>query len=151
VPVTARLVVGSLLVLAGLALVVVAVLGARATLRRNRWVGVRTPATLASETQFVAGNRAAAMPVGAAGAVALLGGAVLLAGGGGALEWVVLAVSLLGVVGLTVVGGLVGERAAALTPAPSPFAATCGGACAGCDLVAGCREATAPGDARAEA
>ncbi|MBA3905314.1 MAG: SdpI family protein, partial [Pseudonocardiales bacterium] len=69
---------GSLLVLAGLALVVVAVLGARAALRRNRWVGIRTPATLASETQFVAGNRAAAMPVGAAGAVAVVGGAVLL-------------------------------------------------------------------------
>ena len=69
-PVTVRLVVGSLLVLAGLALVVVAVLGARSVLRRNRWVGVRTSATLASETQFVAGNRAAAVPVGAAGAVA---------------------------------------------------------------------------------
>jgi uncharacterized membrane protein len=141
VPVTARLVVGCLLVLAGLALVVVAVLGARATLRRNRWVGVRTPATLASETQFVAGNRAAAVPVGAAGVVALVGGAVLLAGAGAALDWVVLAVSLLGVVGLSVVGGLVGERAAALTPAPAPFTATCGGACAGCDLVAGCRDA----------
>jgi hypothetical protein len=141
VPVTARLVVGCLLVLAGLALVVVAVLGARATLRRNRWVGVRTPATLASETQFVAGNRAAAAPVGAAGVVALVGGAVLLAGAGAALDWVVLAVSLLGVVGLSVVGGLVGERAAALTPAPAPFTATCGGACAGCDLVAGCRDA----------
>jgi SdpI/YfhL protein family len=141
VPVTARIVVGCLLVLAGLALVVVAVLGARATLRRNRWVGVRTPATLASETQFVAGNRAAAVPVGAAGVVALVGGAVLLAGAGAALDWVVLAVSLLGVVGLSVVGGLVGERAAALTPAPAPFTATCGGACAGCDLVAGCRDA----------
>ncbi|HEY0816792.1 MAG TPA: SdpI family protein [Pseudonocardia sp.] len=146
-PVTARLVVGSLLVLAGLALVVVAVLGARAVLRRNRWVGVRTPATLASETQFVAGNRAAAVPVGAAGVVALVGGAVLLAGGGAAaLDWVVLVVSLLGVVGMTVVGGLVGDRAAALTPAPNPFApapfaASCGGACAGCDLVAGCRDA----------
>ncbi|MDT4997023.1 MAG: hypothetical protein QOD45_1091 [Pseudonocardiales bacterium] len=140
-PVTARLVVGCLLVLAGLALVVVAVLGARATLRRNRWVGVRTPATMASETQFVAGNRAAAVPVGAAGVVALVGGAVLLAGTGAALDWVVLAVSLLGVVGLSVVGGLVGDRAAALTPAPAPFTATCGGACAGCDLVAGCREA----------
>jgi hypothetical protein len=141
VPVTARLVVGCLLVLAGLALVVVAVLGARATLRRNRWVGVRTPATMASETQFVAGNRAAAVPVGAAGVVALVGGAVLLAGTGAALDWVVLAVTLLGVVGLSLVGGLVGERAAALTPAPTPFTATCGGACAGCDLVAGCRDA----------
>jgi hypothetical protein len=66
---------------------------------------------------------------------------VLLAGTGAALDWVVLAVSLLGVVGLSVVGGLVGDRAAALTPAPAPFTATCGGACAGCDLVAGCREA----------
>lgn len=138
---TARLVVGSLFVLAGLALVVVAVLGARAALRRNRWVGVRTPATLATETQFVAGNRAAAVPVGSAGVVALVGGAVLLAGAGAGLDWVVLAVSLLGVAGLTVVGGLVGDRAAALTPAPAPFAATCGGACAGCDLVSGCRDA----------
>jgi hypothetical protein len=140
VPVTARLVVGSLLVLAGLALVVVAVLGARSVLRRNRWIGVRTSATLASETQFVAGNRAAALPVGAAGVVAAIGGAVLLAGGAAALEWVVLGVSLLGVVGLTVIGGLVGDRAAALTPVPTPLAATCGGTCAGCDLVTGCRE-----------
>jgi len=70
VPVTVRLVVGSLLVLAGLAMLVVAGLGARSVLRRNRWVGVRTNATLASETQFVAGNRAAAVPVGAAGVVA---------------------------------------------------------------------------------
>ncbi len=139
-PATARLVVGCLLVLAGVALVVVAVLGARSILRRNRWVGVRTPATLSSETQFVAGNRAAAVPVGAAGVVAVVGGAVLLAGAGAALDWVVLAVSLLGVVGLSVVGGLVGDRAAALTPAPAPFTATCGGACAGCDLVAGCRD-----------
>ncbi len=139
-PVTARVAVGSLLVLAGLALVVVAVLGARSLLRRNRWIGIRTSATLASETQFVAGNRAAALPVGAAGAVAAVGGAVLLAGGDAALEWVVLGVSLLGVAGLTVVGGLVGDRAAVLTPAPTPFAATCGGPCAGCDLVTGCRE-----------
>ncbi len=150
-PVTARLIVGSLFVLAGLAQVVVAVLGARATLRRNRWVGVRTAATLASETQFVAGNRVAAVPVGAAGVVAVVGGAVLLAGGGAALDWVVLAVSVLGVAGLTVVGGLVGDRAAALTPAPTPFAAACGGTCAGCDLVAGCRQATAAGDAHADA
>jgi hypothetical protein len=151
VPVTARLIVGSLLVLAGLALVAVAVLGAKAALRRNRWVGVRTAATLASETQFVAGNRAAAMPVGAAGAVAVVGGAVLLAGRGVALDWVLLTVSLLGVAGFTVVGGVVGDRAAALTPAPTPFAAACGGTCAGCDLVAGCRQATASGDAHAEA
>ncbi len=138
-PVTVRLAVGSLLVLAGLALVVVAVLGARSVLRRNRWVGVRTAATLASETQFVAGNRAAAVPVAAAGVVAAFGGALLLVGGTPAVNWVVLTITVLGVLGLTAVGGLVGDRAAALTPGPVPFAASCGGVCAGCDLVAGCR------------
>jgi len=135
VPATVPLVLGSLLVLVGLALVVAAVLGARSVLRRNRWVGVRTAATLASETQFVAGNRAAAMPVGAGGAVAAVGGAFLLLDG----NWVIPTISVLGLVGFTVLGGLVGNRAAELTPAPAPFAATCGGACAGCDLIEGCR------------
>jgi SdpI/YfhL protein family len=146
VPVTVRLVVGSVLVLVGLALVVVAALGARSVLRRNRWVGVRTAATLASETQFVAGNRAAAVPVGAAGVIAVVGGAFLLVDDGAVLSWVVLTISILGVLGMTVVGGVVGDRAAALTPAPAPFAASCGGACAGCDLIAGCRSTaeTAP-------
>jgi hypothetical protein len=132
---TVPLVLGSLLVLVGLALVVTAVLGTRSVLRRNRWVGVRTAATLASETQFVAGNRAAAMPVGAGGAVAAVGGAFLLLDG----NWVIPTISVLGLVGFTVLGGLVGNRAAELTPAPAPFAATCGGACAGCDLIEGCR------------
>ena len=118
--------------LVGLALVVVAVLGARSVLRRNRWVGVRTAATLASETQFVAGNRAAAVPVGAAGRVAVVGGAFLLLD---EANWVIPTISLLGTLGFTVIGGLVGDRAAELTPAPAPFAASCGGACAGCDLV----------------
>ena len=138
-PVTVRLVVGSVLVLVGLALVVVAALGARSVLRRNRWVGVRTAATLASETQFVAANRAAAVPVGAAGLIAVVGGAFLLVDDGAVLSWVVLTISILGVLGMTVVGGVVGDRAAALTPAPAPFAASCGGACAGCDLIEGCR------------
>lgn len=134
-PVTVRLVVGSLLVLAGLALVVVAVLGARSVLRRNRWVGVRTVATLASETQFVAANRAAAVPVGAGGAVAAVGGVFLLLDGG----WVIPTISMVGTLGFTLLGGLVGNRAAELTPAPASFAASCGGACAGCDLIEGCR------------
>ncbi|MCW2717326.1 MAG: hypothetical protein JWR81_1148, partial [Pseudonocardia sp.] len=58
VPSTLRLILGAVLVLAGVVLVVVAVLGARSMLRRNRWVGVRTPATLASDAAFDAGNRA---------------------------------------------------------------------------------------------
>lgn len=136
---TVHLVVGAPLVLVGAALVALAVSGSRSRLRRNRWIGVRTAATMASETQFVAGNRAAAAPVGAGGAIAAVGGVVLLVGAPGALAWVVLAVSVVGLLVLAAVGGVVGDRAAAATPAPAPFSAGCAGTCAGCDLVTGCR------------
>lgn len=148
---TPRLILATLLVLAGAVFVVVAVLGARSRLRRNRWIGVRTPATLASEDAFVVGNRAAAAPVGAAGAVAVVGGATLLSGADGVLGWVVLGVSVVGMLVLAGVGGLVGDRAAATVVPPSPFAAGCAGTCAGCDLVAGCRPlATGQAEAPAE-
>lgn len=136
---TVRLTVAALLALVGAALVVTAVLGARSRLRRNRWVGVRTVATLASETQFVAGNRAAAAPCGAAGAVGLVAAAVLVGGpAAGSVGWVVLGIAVVAVPALTGLGGMVGDRAAAATPAPAPFSAACAGTCAGCDLVAGC-------------
>jgi hypothetical protein len=134
------LVLGSLLVLAGAALIAVAVLGARSLLRRNRWAGVRTHATLRSDAAFTLANRAAAVPTGAAGAVALAGGAVLLAGADGALGWVLFGVATSGLVVLAGLGGIVGERAAAATPEPVE-APSCAGSCAGCDLVAGCRPA----------
>ncbi|MDN5930575.1 MAG: SdpI family protein, partial [Pseudonocardia sp.] len=61
-PLVPRLVIAALLVLAGLVLLAVAVLGARGRLRRNRWVGVRTAETLASEAAFAVANRVAAAP-----------------------------------------------------------------------------------------
>ncbi|WP_232661219.1 SdpI family protein [Pseudonocardia sp. TRM90224] len=137
-PLPVQMVVGSLLVLIGAALVTVAVLGVRSVLRRNRWVGVRTRETLRSDATFAVANRAAAAPVGAAGAIAVLGGIVLLGGAGGALVWIVLVVSVLGLLVLTGVGGMVGDRAAAAVEPPTPPAA-CAGTCAGCELVAGCR------------
>ena len=142
VPLSLRLVLGSLLVLAGVALLAVALLGARGRLRRNAWVGVRTTTTLRSQHAFAVGNAAAAVPAGAAGVVALAGGAALLAGPGGALGWVVLAVAVVGMLGLAGIAGMVGNRAASAValPAPGPI---CSGSCAGCDLVAGCRDATA--------
>lgn len=137
-PLTLRLLIGSLLVLIGAALLVVAVLGARGRLRRNRWVGVRTAATMRSEQAFTGANRVAAAPLGAAGAVAAAGGAVLLAGAGGALGWVVLAVSVVGTVGLAGTGAAAGDRAAATAGSPGSASMACAGACADCDLVAGC-------------
>lgn len=143
------LILAPLLVLAGALLVAVAVLGARSRLRRNRWIGVRTPATLASDAAFAIANRAAAAPTGAAGAVAVVGGVVLLRGADGALAWVLLGISAIGTVVLAGVGGMVGHRAAAAVVRPSPFSAACAGTCAGCDLVAGCRPA-ATGQAPAQ-
>jgi hypothetical protein len=137
-PLPLRLMLGSLLVLAGAALFTVAALGARSRLPRNRWAGVRTRATLRSDAAFALANRVAAVPVGAAGAVALAGGVVLLAGPGAALGWVVLAVAAAGVLGLAGFGGLAGDRAARALAPPAP---ACAGACAGCDVVAGCRPA----------
>jgi hypothetical protein len=141
VPLSLRLVFGSLLVLAGVALLAVAVLGARGRLRRNAWVGVRTATTLQSQHAFAVGNAAAAVPAGAAGVVALAGGAALLAGPGGVLGWVVLAVAVVGMLGLAGVAGMVGNRAASGVALPPP-GPVCSGSCAGCDLVAGCRDAT---------
>jgi hypothetical protein len=143
VPLSLRLVLGSLLVLAGVALLAVAVLAARGRLRRNAWVGVRTATTLRSQQSFAVGNSAAAVPAGAAGAVAVAGGAVLLAGPGGALGWVVLAVTVVGMLGLAGVAGMVGDRAAGAVEV-RPAGPVCSGSCAGCDLVAGCRDAAAP-------
>jgi hypothetical protein len=136
-----RLIVGSLLVLVGLLLLAVAVLGARESLPRNRWAGVRTAETLRSDAAFLLANRVAAAPLGAAGAVAVAGGVVTLAGPAGAVSVVVVAVAVVGTVVLGAFGGMVGQRAAATVPDPTPPAA-CAGVCAGCDLVAGCAEAT---------
>lgn len=150
-PESLRLILGGVLLLAGLLLLTIAVLGARGALRRNRVAGIRTPATLRSDRAFVVGHRAAALPLGAAAVVALLGGVVLLVPGGsaGPLGWVVLAIATVGTLVLTGVGGLVGDRAAVAVvngppdpnELPEPVAA-CAGTCVGCDLVAGCRDAT---------
>jgi hypothetical protein len=137
------MVLGSLLVLVGFALLAVAALGLRRRLPRNRWAGVRTDATLRSEAAFTVANQVAAAPLGAAGAVAVAGGVALLAGASGGLAWALLVVSLVGATVLAGVGGVAGDRAAAAVQPVSLEPSACAGTCAGCDLVAGCRDATA--------
>ena len=113
-----RLVLGCALLLAAAVLLTVAVLGARGRLRRNPWAGVRTRRTLESDEAFTLANRVAAAPLGAAGIVALLGGITLVVGGPGAVLWTVLVVATAGMLGLTGIGGALGERAAARVEAP---------------------------------
>ncbi|MDQ4119411.1 MAG: SdpI family protein [Actinomycetota bacterium] len=145
VPVSLRMALAALLVLTGLALVVVAALGARARLPRNRFAGVRTRASLHSGPAFVAANRIAAPLLGAAGTIALVGGAALAAAPDPVLAWVLVVVSVIGTALLSGVGGVLGDRAADALVAELPTQ-TCGGACAGCDLVAGCRTGQVAGD-----
>jgi uncharacterized membrane protein len=142
VPATLRLVLAALFVFAGIALAVIAVLGARSKLRRNRWVGVRTASTLENAAAWVSANRVAAPPLAAAGGIALVAGVTLLAGPPSVLAWVVTAVAVLGGVALAGIGGALGDRAAQLETASRAAGAQpagCTGSCAGCDLVAGCR------------
>ena len=145
-PLPVRLVMGSLLVVLGIALLTVAFLGLRRKLRRNRWAGVRTPASMHSDAAFAVANQVAAAPLGAAGGVVLVGGAALLAGATDVLGWTLVVVSMVAVFVLAGVGGVAGDRAAAAVPSPEPAPSVCGGACAGCDLVASCR--TAPTGSR---
>jgi hypothetical protein len=143
VPTPVRLVLGCALLLLAAVLLTIAVLGARGRLRRNPWAGVRTRRTLASDDAFTVANRVAAAPLGAGAVVALLGGVTLVVGGPGAVLWTVLVVATAGMLGLTGLGGALGERAAARVEAP---ASGCTGTCAGCDLVADCRPAVEESD-----
>ncbi|PZS40530.1 MAG: hypothetical protein DLM62_02410 [Pseudonocardiales bacterium] len=115
---------GVLLLVAGAGLLTVGLLGWRRRLPRNRFAGIRTPATLRSDAAFIAVNRVAAPPVLAAGTVCAAGGALALGSGGAALT-VIVAVAGTGAVGLLLAGGLLGHRVASAVPPPV-------GGCAGC-------------------
>lgn len=140
--VSASVVLGALLFFAAAGLFGVGVLGWLRRLPRNRFAGVRTPATLRSDAAFVAANRVAAPPVLVAGGICAAAGALALGSGGTALV-VIVAVAAAGVVGLLLAGGLLGHQVATtMPPDPSP-----GGGCAGCACGAGGCAAAAPGAA----
>ncbi|MGH3901083.1 MAG: SdpI family protein [Pseudonocardiaceae bacterium] len=119
---------GGILLIAGGALLTVGLLGWRQRLPRNRFAGVRTPATLRSKAAFIAANRVAAPPVLAAGAVCAAGGVLAFGTGGPALA-VIVGVAGAGTIGLLIAGGLLGHRAATAIPPPPPDCACTPGTC----------------------
>lgn len=110
-----QVVVGALVMATGVALAVAGSLGWRGSLPRNRFVGVRTVAAMASDDAFRAGNRVAGPVLVAAGLVAVLGGLAALAAPSAAAFAVVAAVAAAGALGLALAGGVLGSRAAAST------------------------------------
>jgi hypothetical protein len=119
----------------GLVVAAVGTLGFLGRLPRNRFGGVRTPATLRDDETFRVGNKVAGLPIAVAGAVGILGGAVALAMTGAA-ALVVAVLALLGTVVIAGAGGVLGHRAAEAVPAPEPeLPAGCKGCqCGGCGI-----------------
>lgn len=138
-------VVAGLLVVAGVALGVVGVLGWRRRLPRNRFAGVRTVNTLRDDETFAVGNHVSALPTIAAGAVAVLGGLAAFAapapGGGLGPRLTLVALATVGMLVLTVIGGVLGDRAARRVPVRT-FGG-CAGSCGGCACAAATEGSTA--------
>ncbi|MQA08494.1 MAG: hypothetical protein GEU98_08060 [Pseudonocardiaceae bacterium] len=136
-PVPIRLLLSVAPFVCGLLLVVTGYLGWQERLRRNRFAGVRTSATMRSEDAFRVANRVAGLPVLVAGLVGILTGVLTLAMSTESAVVVTVIVGLLGLVVIGLAGGLLGHRAAAATATPSgpagcPSCVGCGGG--GCAL-----------------
>ena len=132
----AVLVVALLPVVVGVIVAVVGVLGFLERLSRNRFAGVRTPATLRDDETFRVGNKVAGLPVAVGGAVGVVGGGLTFAMTSTVAAVVVSVLSLVGTAVIASAGGVLGHRAAEAVPAPEPeLPAGCKGCqCGGCDL-----------------
>jgi hypothetical protein len=122
----------------GLVVASVGVLGFAERLPRNRFGGVRTPATLRDDETFRVGNKVAGLPIAVGGAVGILGGGAALAMTGTAAIIVTAVLALLGTLGIAAAGGVLGHRAAEAVPEPEPeLPAGCKGCqCGGCGVAA---------------
>jgi SdpI/YfhL protein family len=121
----------------GLAIAVVGVLGLRERLPRNRFGGVRTPATMRTDRAFRVANKVAGLPLAVAGAVGAGSGLVGLLG----VSLVVAGVGFAGMAGIALAGGILGHRAAEALPDAQPdeqqreLPEGCRGcACGGCEI-----------------
>jgi hypothetical protein len=121
----------------GLLMAVIGLLGCLERLPRNRFGGVRTPATLRDDETFRVGNKVAGLPIAVGGWAGVVGGGVaLLLTGAAAVVAVV--VALVGMLLIAAAGGVLGHRAAEAVPAPEPeLPAGCKGCqCGGCGVAA---------------
>ncbi|MBC6449197.1 SdpI family protein [Actinokineospora xionganensis] len=123
--------------IAGLPLLAVGFLGLTERLPRNRFGGVRTPASLRDDETFRLANKVAGLPTIVAGLIGVVGGTVglLMPSPAGALTVAIIAT--VGLLAITVAAGVLGHRAAAAMPEPAPeVPAGCAGCqCGGCGVL----------------
>ncbi|MDG3009798.1 SdpI family protein [Rhodococcus sp. D2-41] len=133
------LIVAVLFLIAAVALGGISVVALSGRLPRNRYLGVRTPATLRDEQTFRLANRVAAPTMAAGAFVLLLGGlgALLFSTVAGIVAVVVCLVAALVIAGI---GGALGARAAESLPTPDDLGA-CGSSCGACSLKDACESA----------
>jgi hypothetical protein len=122
------------LLVVGAGIALVGLLGFLERLPRNRFGGVRTPASMRSDRAFRVANKVGGLPIAVAGGIGALCGLVTVLTG----LAVVLIVGFAGMVAITIAGGIVGHRAAETVPADKPaLPEGCKGCqCGGCDLAA---------------
>ncbi|QGK71888.1 hypothetical protein GIY23_22420 [Allosaccharopolyspora coralli] len=123
--------VSGVLAIGGVALIAVAWLSFQGKLPRNRYAGVRTPATLRSDEAFDVGNRVAAPATVAGGLVALISAAAMALAGSGTTGLVLAVGGVVGAFSLVFAAGVLGNRAAEAVPEPE-VAGGCGGCPGGC-------------------
>lgn len=112
--------------------------GLRGTLPRGHGAGVRTAASMRSDVAFTLANRVAGLPIMIGGLMAVFGGVLQFFMPDTVGTVVVAVLAAVGMIGVSVGGGVRGHRAAAGLPEEQP--AGCGGcACGGggCGTAAG--------------
>lgn len=131
----AALVPAVVLIIAASALATVALASLRERLPRNRWAGVRTPSSLASEDAFRLANKVAGLPLLAAAVFLALGAAASL-GLDGALRLTAVPMCVVAALVTAVAGGALGSKAASSVAASAHDCAPqrCA-TCTGCALV----------------
>lgn len=128
-------IVAVVLFVLALAVGVVAVASLSGRLPRNRWAGVRTPASMRNDATFALANKVAGPTMLAAAGLLAIGGvgALLLDTLPGMIGVVVALVAAVVTAGT---GGSIGARAAA---AAAPEVGGCGHSCAACSLKGVCQ------------
>jgi uncharacterized membrane protein len=133
------LIVAAALFAAALFFGVVGTLGLTERLRRNRFAGVRTPATLRDEAAFALANKIAAPTVLAAALLFAAGGAAALIFTG----WLAVAAVIAAIAAAVLTAGAgsaLGIRAAVALPEPAHSSCS---SCTGCSLMDACAPKTA--------